>query len=244
MGYQESFIFTSAKDIVKNNSDVGIIVNLFKDHDVRTHDDGLANCVAKITFLKKLGQFKEGQQVLWITGERSSQRHSARLFEFEDYNELRESIDYNKDEKKLINSIEVVFIDNISSYLPKITRDSKYVTIEDLKIEAERPPNYDIVEKLFTLIKPNQIENDYSGFVFGLDSFNELDEIIRKSCVELELPLVVDESTHEHLNVPYYNYSINKCSFASYHDTPHLDKVGSWNIDMTPQNMRKIARVI
>lgn len=244
MGYQESFIFTNTKDTAKNNGDIEVILNLFKDHDVRTHDDDLANCVAKITFLKKLGKFKEGMQVLWITGERSAQRHSARLFDLEDYNELRESMDYIEEDKKLINSIEIIFIDNISSYLPKITHDSKYVTIEDLKIEAERPTNYDIVEKLFALIKPSQIENNYDGFIFGLDSFKELDEIIRKSCTELTLPLVVEESLNEHLNVPYYGYSINNCSFASYHDTPHLEKKGSWTLNMTHQNMRRIARTI
>jgi hypothetical protein len=244
MGYQESFIFTNTKNIVKNNDDVETILNLFKDHDVRTHDDELASCVAKIIFLKKLGKFKEGMQILWITGERSAQRHSARLFDLENYNELRESTCYTEDEKKLIESIDIIFIDNISSYLPKITYDSKYVTIEDLIIESERPINYNIVEKLFTLIKPNQVENDYSGFIFGLDSYDELDGRIRNSCTELNLPLFVEESITKPLNVPCYSYSINNCDFASYHDTPHLEKKGSWTIDATPQNMRKIARAI
>jgi len=244
VGYQESFIFTNSKDITKNNEDVVTILNLFKGHDVRTHDDGLASCVAKITFLKKLGQFKEGQQVLWITGERSAQRYGTRLFDIEDYNELRANTDYTVDEKELINSIEIVFIDNIASYLPKIKQGSKYVVIEDLKIECKQPQNYDIVEKLMTFIKPNQVENDYNGFIFGLDSFNELDERIRKSCIELELPLIVEESINERLKVPQYSYSINDCSFAGYHETPHMDKVGSWTMNMTSQNMRSIARVI
>lgn len=244
MGYQESFIFTNAKDIAKNNNDIEKVLNLFKTHDVRVHDDELASCVAKITFLKKLGRFTEGMQVLWITGERSAQRHSARLFDFEDYNELKENMDYTEDEKKLIKSIDIIFIDNISSHLPKIKHGSKYVNIEDLKIEAERPKNIDIVEKLLDLIKPNHIENDYSGFIFGLDSYDELDKRIRESCLELKLPLIVEESLNEHLNVPLYCYSIDQCCFASYHDTPHLDKNGSWTINMTSQHMRSIARSI
>ena len=53
MDYQESYIFTDNKNIKKNNSDIAAIIDLFKKHDIRVSDDGVGQCVAKLTFKKK-----------------------------------------------------------------------------------------------------------------------------------------------------------------------------------------------
>lgn len=252
MGYQESFIYTNNKDIEKNNADIKKIIELFKRLDVRTVDDELGSCVSKVTFNKTLGRFKKGMEVLWIVGERQCQRNQLRLFDI--YLEQGEYPEYSKftsifsqEEFKMIMGIEIIFLDYVHSYMPAITAENgKTATIENLKLLPERPEKMDIVEKLAEKLTPEEdmIENNFSGTIFSIEDWQQYDQKIKNVCEELSLPLKIDVDEVVTLKVPHYLYSINGKIIASYHDTPHLDKVGTWHLNFGKQSLRRLARTL
>lgn len=138
MGNQASFISTN------RNSDLGKIIELFKKYNIRTAEDEMCGCYAKITLNKQIRTnvdevwgtvgdnqtFKKGKQFLLIEGERYYQRNLENMFEMDD-------VEYTDEELDLIYNIEIIFTD----YFPcdKIFKDSKYATIEELDICVEVP---------------------------------------------------------------------------------------------------------
>lgn len=138
MGNQASFISTS------KNSDLDKIISLFEKYNIRTADDEMCSCCAKVTLNKQIRltidevwgtvgnnkTFKKGKQFLLLVGERCCQRDIEDMFDME-------NIQYNDKELDLIYSIDIIFAD----YFPteKMFEDIKYATIEDLDVCTQTP---------------------------------------------------------------------------------------------------------
>lgn len=258
LGYQESFIFSNRwTSIEQNNADTRKIIDIFKKLDVRTDRDHLGECVAKVTFNENFDMFEKGREVLWITGERQCQRDNFRLIDvyLEDIkgdieNYLIHKLKLSMEELEILYNIEIVFLDSfvIPDIPTMLDENNGITTIEKLNIQPERPPKMDIMERFVEKLMPSEdkIDNNYDGAIFGLEDWQEYDLRIKKVCKELNLPLQIDI---ELINIsgsklPNYLYSINGYDFASYHDTPHLDKKGTWYLKYYDQNLRKIARTL
>jgi len=133
MGSQTTFINT------KRNSDLDKIIGLFRKYNIRTADDDMCNCSARVTLNKQIRAtvdevwgsvgnditFKKGKQFLVMDGDRYYQRDIEEMFD-------TENIQYTDKELDLIYKIEITFAD----YFPceRIFEDKKYATIEELDI--------------------------------------------------------------------------------------------------------------
>lgn len=138
MGSQASFISTN------RNSDLDKIIELFKKYNIRTSDDEMCTCYAKVTLNKSIRStvdevwgtvgndktFKKGKQFLLIEGERYYQRSIENMFEMND-------IQYSDEELDLIYKIEIIFAD----YLPydEMFYNKEYAIFDDLDISNETP---------------------------------------------------------------------------------------------------------
>lgn len=138
MGSQASFISTN------RNPDLDKIIALFKKYNIRTADDEMCSCYAKVTLNKQIRlmvdevwgtvgnnqTFKKGKQFLLIEGERGYQSDIESMFDMDD-------IEYTDKELDLIYKIEITFAD----YFPcdKIFEDKQYATIDELDICSETP---------------------------------------------------------------------------------------------------------
>lgn len=136
MGTQSSFISTN------RNSDLDKIIDLFKKYNVRTTNDEMCSCYSKVTLNKKIrtmvdemmgtvGEnktFKKGKQFLLIEGERFCQRDVESMFDMD-------TIKYTEKEIKLINKIEIIFIEDLP--YEKIFEDKEHAIIEELNISYE-----------------------------------------------------------------------------------------------------------
>jgi hypothetical protein len=138
MGNQASFISTN------KNADLDMIIALFKKYNIRTADDEMCSCYAKVTLNKQIRltvnevwgivgnseTFKKGKQFLLIEGERYYQRDIESMFDMD-------NIEYTDKELSLIYKIDIIFAD----YFPyeQIFEDKKYATIDDLDICTKTP---------------------------------------------------------------------------------------------------------
>ena len=120
------------------------IISLFEKYNIRTADDEMCSCCAKVTLNKQIRltidevwgsvgnnkTFKKGKQFLLLVGERCCQRDIEDMFDME-------NIQYNDKELDLIYSIDIIFAD----YFPteKMFEDIKYATIEDLDVCTQTP---------------------------------------------------------------------------------------------------------
>ncbi|HEY8890189.1 MAG TPA: hypothetical protein VIM70_08015 [Clostridium sp.] len=138
MGSQSSFINTN------RNSDLDKIIDLFRKYNLRTADDDVCSCSARVTLNKQIRTtvdevwgsvgndttFKKGKQFLVMDGERCYQRDILQMFD-------TENIQYTDKELDLIYKIEITFAD----YFPceRIFEDKEYATIDELDICTENP---------------------------------------------------------------------------------------------------------
>lgn len=138
MGSQTSFIYTN------RNSDIDKIIALLKKYNIRTADDDVCSCNAKVTLNKQIRStvdeiwgtigsnqtFRKGKQLLVIDGERYYQRNIENMFEID-------NIEYTDKELDLIYKIDIIFAD----YMPceKIFENKEYATIEELDICSKMP---------------------------------------------------------------------------------------------------------
>jgi len=138
MGSQTSFIYTN------RNSDIDKIIALLKKYNIRTADDDVCSCNAKVTLNKQIRStvdevwgtvgsnqiFRKGKQLLVIDGERYYQRDIENMFEMD-------NIEYTDKELDLIYKIDIIFAD----YMPceKIFENKEYATIQELDICSKMP---------------------------------------------------------------------------------------------------------
>jgi hypothetical protein len=138
MGSQTSFINTN------RNSDLDKVVAIFKKYNIRTADDDMCYCSARVTLNKQIRTtvdevwgsvgadiiYRKGKQFLVMDGDRYYQRDIDEMFD-------TENIQYIDKELDLIYKIEITFAD----YFPceKIFENKKYATVEDLDICIETP---------------------------------------------------------------------------------------------------------
>lgn len=124
MGYQESFIYTSKRNIKTNHNHIEEILQMFQRHNVRCADDMLASCVCRLYFNKAVGEFKPGMEMLVITGERGAQRSPYLLFD------CRPNL--TTKEQRLINKINIDFIENRRDILDAEKTDA--IIVEQLEL--------------------------------------------------------------------------------------------------------------
>lgn len=72
MGYQESYVQFENEDILFEE---------LKKYKKRDTDGDLAYIIGLVIVTQKIGPFHEGEYLMVVSGERSEQRNSARLYE-------------------------------------------------------------------------------------------------------------------------------------------------------------------
>ena len=127
MGYQESFIYTSKRNIKSNHDHIEEILQMFQKHNVRCADDMLASCVCRLHFNKPVGEFKQGMEMLVICGERGAQRNPSLLFDGRP--------DLTENEKRIIRKIHIDFIENRREILE--AEKTEAITVEQLDLQPK-----------------------------------------------------------------------------------------------------------
>ena len=127
MGYQESFIYTSKRNIKTNHNQIEEILQMFQRHNVRCADDMLASCVCRLHFNEAVGEFKPGMEMLVITGERGAQRSPYLLFD------CRPNL--TAKEQRLISKIHIDFIEDHRDILE--AEKTEAITVKQLDLQPK-----------------------------------------------------------------------------------------------------------
>lgn len=147
MGYQESFIFTNASNIQKNNADIEGILKIFRKYGVRCADDDMAECVCKLHFNENVSgykgwggtegrkTFKQGMEMLVVCGERSEQRSPTVLFHGWD-----NRLPLTEEEDALVGRVQIWFVENLE-FVFEAEKDGR-VSVERLSLTADNPKNH------------------------------------------------------------------------------------------------------
>lgn len=149
MGYQESYIYTDARDVEENKRDIEKILHIFQKYNVRCVNDGIAECTIKLHFNENVSGnagyfedepmfFQKGMEMLIVCGERSAQRSIPRLFDGE---WTTVDVAWNKltsEEKRVVSKIKIAFVDNMRFILEAEKTDA--ITVTKLKLKPETYP--------------------------------------------------------------------------------------------------------
>ena len=125
MGYQESFIYTSKRNIKTNHANIEKILHMFQKYNIRCANDWLAECVCRLYFNEPVGEFKKGMEMLAICGQRGSQRNHYLLFDGR--------LDFAAKELRLIQKINIDFIESRREILE--AEKTGAITVERLKLK-------------------------------------------------------------------------------------------------------------
>lgn len=129
MGYQESFIYTSKRDIKANHEHIEQILQMFKKHNIRCAGDMLASCECRLHFNEDVGEFKKGMEMLVICGERGPQRSPWLLFNG------RPILTFTKEEQEIISKIHIDYIESRREILA--AERTEAITVEQLNLQPE-----------------------------------------------------------------------------------------------------------
>ncbi len=232
MGSQSSFISTN------RNSDLDKIIELFKKYNIRTADDEICSCYAKVTLSKRIRStvdevwgtigsnkiFRKGKQFLLIEGERGCQSDIEDMFDID-------NIEYTDKELDLIYKIEIIFAD----YLPcdKIFESKEYAIIEDLDICTRIPD-----EKYMKIAKEIAEELKIEG-----KEIEEYKNQVKAVCERYGMDLKIKEWVTENTFMKVTNLSVEDI-FGFQIEVPDDGGEIRYFVDIDKTLIRKIANFL